>query len=324
MLWANEQLLEVSNWTGVDQNILIVLAWIYVLLVTGSLLRLFRYLVLQSDGAAESARSLRTWWIIVTLLVAAVAAGGHAVTVLLAVTSLLALHEYVQLVKPRVSRSTMMVAYLTAPVQYLCIASARNDLALMATPACAVIAIVIAMMRRGHTKRHIAAVGSLVLGMMISIYLLSFTAMLLLTPQTPSTPAMGYVVFVVFLTMASDILQAMGGRAVGGPKITPVVSPRKTWAGLVTGVIGGAALAMLAGPELTRMTPVVSGAIAVVLVMAGFFGDISMSAIKRHRGARHSGTWLPGQGGILDRIDSLSFTAPLFYLLIHLLPEGMI
>lgn len=100
-------------------------------------------------------------------------------------------------------------------------------------------------------------------------------------------------------------------------KVIPTVSPNKTWVGLLGGVFTTTLLSFIFSPFLTPFSPMHSIAVGVGLSVAGFMGDVTMSAVKRDLGIKDSGNILPGHGGILDRIDSLTFTAPLFFHFVH-------
>src|SRR4029079_6117038 len=95
------------------------------------------------------------------------------------------------------------------------------------------------------------------------------------------------------------------------------VSPKKTVEGLVGGILTTALVGFLAGPYLTPLPPVEAGVAGLLLGCDGFIGDISVSAVKRDLGIKDSGSILPGHGGILDRVDSLTYTAPLFFHIIR-------
>ncbi|EMI15571.1 phosphatidate cytidylyltransferase [Rhodopirellula maiorica SM1] len=104
----------------------------------------------------------------------------------------------------------------------------------------------------------------------------------------------------------------MVGRRFGRRKLT-TVSPKKTWEGFLGGMIVTSVTAMLLGAWLTALPPLQCLTAGLLLSIAGQMGDLNMSAMKREVGVKDSGNLLPGQGGILDRIDSLTFTAPLFF-----------
>jgi len=113
----------------------------------------------------------------------------------------------------------------------------------------------------------------------------------------------GLVFWVMVVTWATDIFAYFAGRAIGGPKLAPKVSPNKTWAGLVGGVIG----AGLAGWGIAWLFDLGFpfqwlGAPMAVLAQAG---DLYESWVKRRAGVKDSGTLLPGHGGVLDRLDGL-------------------
>ena len=136
----------------------------------------------------------------------------------------------------------------------------------------------------------------------------------------------------MLLTESNDIAQALWGRQLGRHKVTPQVSPHKTWEGLLLGISTTVLLAIALAPLLTPLHagpsreslrvelgfPVVWSALAgVAIAVSGFFGDITMSAVKRDVGIKDSSSLLPGQGGMLDRIDSLTFTAPVFFYFVY-------
>ena len=119
--------------------------------------------------------------------------------------------------------------------------------------------------------------------------------------------------FVLFITVFNDFAQYVWGKSLGRHKIIPKVSPNKTWEGFVGGVITTSVISAILAPYLTPLT-IHQGIFAgFALSIAGFLGDVIMSAIKRDLGVKDTGTLLPGHGGILDRLDSLIFTAPLFF-----------
>jgi phosphatidate cytidylyltransferase len=118
------------------------------------------------------------------------------------------------------------------------------------------------------------------------------------------------VVFVLAVVWATDIAAYAAGRTIGGPKLWPAVSPKKTWAGsiggLVAALIAGLAVAAIAGE---RPGPAVA-LIALVLSVGSQVGDLFESAVKRRFGVKDASRLIPGHGGLLDRVDGLTFAAP--------------
>jgi len=125
-----------------------------------------------------------------------------------------------------------------------------------------------------------------------------------------------YLVILLLLVAGADIGAYFAGRAFGRRKLAPMVSPGKTW----EGVAGGVALAAAVAAVVWRWLPVGPGPfilIGVVISLISVVGDLSESLFKRQAGLKDSGTLFPGHGGLLDRVDSLSAAAPVFWLSLH-------
>lgn len=138
--------------------------------------------------------------------------------------------------------------------------------------------------------------------------------------QFPDYPNAGaaLVLYVLLVVCATDIGAFFAGRRIGGPKLAPVISPNKTWAGLGGGMVAAA----IVGGVCANFTPYPPSWIAamdmgIVLALISQGGDLFESWLKRRVGAKDSGTLIPGHGGLLDRVDGLVFTLPLFALLLH-------
>jgi phosphatidate cytidylyltransferase len=150
---------------------------------------------------------------------------------------------------------------------------------------------------------------------MTTVFSLSHLAFLLALPETgnPLGGSAGLVLFLVFMTEFNDVAQYVWGKLLGRHKIIPKVSPNKTWEGFLGGVGTSVVCAWWLAPWLTPLNPHHALAVGCIIPVAGFIGDVVISAVKRDIGVKDSGSLLPGHGGILDRIDSLTYTAPLFF-----------
>lgn len=150
------------------------------------------------------------------------------------------------------------------------------------------------------------------------VYLASF-AILLVTRDEGGVAA---VLAVAGGAILGDIGAYAVGRLVGRTHIAPTVSPNKTWEGLVGGLataaIGGAVVLPLVDAELFA-SPVHGAVIAALAALAGFFGDLAESMVKRDLGLKDLGRLLPGHGGMLDRIDALLLALPVGYYALELL-----
>lgn len=121
----------------------------------------------------------------------------------------------------------------------------------------------------------------------------------------------GYVFFV--LVMMSDATQWLGGKLFGRTALIPRVSPKKTWEGFVFGVVACAGVGAFIGPRVMGLSVPLGAALGGIMVALGLLGDLIASGWKRDAGVKDSGNVIPGQGGLLDRCDSILFVAPWFY-----------
>jgi len=135
-----------------------------------------------------------------------------------------------------------------------------------------------------------------------------------------------YTVWLIFISAwGYETCAYLVGRAIGKHKMTPVLSPKKSIEGAVGGIIGSALIGALYGTIFkTNLTEFSNPAVfcAIIGACGGFismFGDLSASAIKRQYQIKDYGNLIPGHGGIMDRFDSIIFTAPLIYILVTLL-----
>jgi phosphatidate cytidylyltransferase len=295
----------------------------YAALSLGTVLRLSLLAYERPEQRAARLASLRTWWILALACTLVVAVGRSAVAVLFAVASGLGFREYLALTaERRRDRVADFIAQAAIPVQYVWIALGYERLAWLFLPLGVGLLLPVRLVLTGATTGFVNDVSSLYWGLMLTGYFLSHTVMLVQLP--PEANAIGswagWWLYLLLLTESNDIAQALWGRTLGRHKITPTVSPHKTWEGLVGGALTTVALSAVLAPLLTpfaRMPATVPFQWAIVagllVAIGGFLGDVTMSAVKRDLGVKDSSHLLPGQGGMLDRIDSLTFTAPLMY-----------
>lgn len=271
----------------------------------------------SGDGkSAELRARIRSWWVMILLVAAALVLGRAATVILFAFVSYLALKEYFTIIPTRrADRVVLLVAYLAVPVQYWWVGTAWYGMFVIFVPVYMFLILPAAMVLRGETEGFLKAAGTMHWGLMIAVFAISHAAYLLAVPPPASPPGTGagLLLLLLILTEFNDVAQFVSGRSFGRRKITPKVSPNKTVEGFLGGLAATTILAAILAPVLTPIAMLPAAAIGAILAGAGFCGDIVMSAVKRDLGIKDTGTILPGHGGILDRIDSLVFTAPLFF-----------
>ena len=163
------------------------------------------------------------------------------------------------------------------------------------------------------THRYLERSARLQWGLVVCVFCVSHVPALVTLPMPGAAghPLL-LIAFLVIVVQGSDVLQYIWGKLLGRRKVAPVLSPSKTWEGLVGGVASATAL----GAALhwtTPFTPLQAAGLAFVLCVLGFLGGLVMSAIKRDRGVKDWGQLIRGHGGMLDRLDSLVFAAPVFF-----------
>ncbi|MEM9222021.1 MAG: phosphatidate cytidylyltransferase [Pseudomonadota bacterium] len=275
-------------------------------------------LVLASVAAirwrAIRARVL-TWWVLVALLGVAVLLGKTAVVILFALISFMALREYLSLAPTRrEDRAVLLLAYATVPVSYGFIAADWYGITLVAIPVYVFLLLPVALVLNGRTEGYLAATGILYWGVMVTVYNVGYAALFMNVPASEAPAGgVGLLFFLLVVTSLNDVFQFLCGKVLGGPKIMPSVSPNKTWSGFLGGWVGTALVIIALSPLYTGLPVVAVAILALLLPVAGFAGDVTMSAVKRDLGVKDASKLLPGHGGVLDRIDSLTFTAPLTF-----------
>jgi len=302
--------------TDLHGNVQIALAVILGVLVSASLVtRLLGWL--KPDMALDEIRSrVRSWWIIAGLFGMALVLERGWALFFFAWVSYLALKEYLSLIPTRrADRRVLLWAYMAIPLQYLWIGMEWYGMFVVFVPVFLFLAIPARMVLIGDTKGFLRAAGTLHWGAMITIFSIGHLAYLLVLPSTvnPNGAGPGLVLFLVVLTQLNDVSQFMWGKAVGRARVMPTVSPNKTWGGLLGGMATTVALALACYRALTPLALHEAVAAGVMISVFGFVGDVVISAVKRDLGVKDCGALLPGHGGILDRLDSLTFTAPLFF-----------
>jgi phosphatidate cytidylyltransferase len=292
------------------------LGGIFVLLVIASLVtEILRRMKPQADWL-ELRRRVNSWWVMAGVFSLAMAASPRVSIAFFAFVSFLALKEYLSLIPTRrADRRVLFWTYLAIPIQYLWVVWEWYGMFIVFIPVYMFMGIPIRMILVGETAGFLKAVGMIQWGLMITVFALSHVSYLLVLPaaKNPVAGGAGLVLYLVFLTQFNDVAQYIWGKSLGRHKVVPTVSPNKTWEGLIGGVLTTAVLAVLLAPVLTPLTRLQALIAGPLIGLGGFFGDVNVSSLKRDLGVKDSGTMIAGHGGILDRVNSLTFTAMIFF-----------
>jgi phosphatidate cytidylyltransferase len=177
------------------------------------------------------------------------------------------------------------------------------------------------MVSVGETQGFLRASSTLAWGLVITVFSLGHLAYLLILPALDNsvTGGAGLFLFLMILTQLNDVAQFLFGRLWRHEKLLLKVTTTRTWVSLLGGMAATGLISWLAAPLLTPFTEAESIAVGLIIALAGFIGYIVMSAIKGDLKLKDRGTMTPGRGGILNRIDTLIYTAPVFFHLVFYL-----
>ena len=180
-----------------------------------------------------------------------------------------------------------------------------------------ILAVLLAAMARGPERRPLTAVAVTVFGALYASALLAFILAIRHGPHSDAHPraSAALVILPLVVTWVCDTCAMAAGTLVGGPKLAPVLSPRKTWAGAVGGAAGAVVAALVYGPLILdrmalRLDALQLAVVGVIVALSAQVGDMAESLFKREIGVKDSSTLIPGHGGVLDRLDSLYFVVP--------------
>jgi phosphatidate cytidylyltransferase len=279
------------------------------------------YILKKRNGGNASATidnlnaRVKAWWVMVTLLGFAIAFGKAAVIILYASASFFALREFITLTESRKGDHWALLAlfFVILPVQYYLVWIEWYGFFSIFIPVyCFLLMPVIAALRQ-DTANFLSRVSAQQWALMICVYCASHVPALL-TLEIPGYAGKQVllVAFLIIVVQGSDVLQYVFGKLFGRTKVAPLLSPSKTWEGLIGGVFSATALGAALW-WITPFSPIQAAGHAFVICVMGFFGGLVMSGIKRDRGVKDWGHMISGHGGVLDRIDSIVFSAPIFF-----------
>ncbi len=285
------------------------------LLVIASLTRLFLAWKKPDKDYTELRQRIQSWWIMIIILFVVLVFSQTTAIVFFGFLSFLALKEFLSIVPMRQSdRSAIFWAYMAIPVQYYWISQAWYGMFIIFIPVYMFLFLPLRMVLVGETKGFIKAAGTIHWSLMLTVFCISHIAYLLVLPEkNQAAGPVGLVLFILFMTQFNDVCQYIWGKLLGRHKIIPKVSPNKTWEGFLGGLFTVTLSCGFVAPLLTPLS-FNQGLLAGLLISgSGFIGDVVISSVKRDLQIKDSGHLIPGHGGILDRLDSLTFTAPLFF-----------
>ncbi len=258
---------------------------------------------------------IRAWWVMAGVLLVCFLMGKIATLVFFGLLSFFALREFISLTPTRRGDhlALCLCFYVAIPLQYWLIGIDWYGLFVMCIPVYGFLALPAISALSGDTENFLERNTKIQWGVMLTVFCLSHAPALMLL-RIPGYEGQNLMLlfYLLLVVQLSDVLQYVFGKLFGKHLLAPLVSPSKT----VEGLVGGGLAATGVGAALywiTPFTPLQSAALSLLIVICGFLGGLALSAVKRSLGAKDWGEMIEGHGGILDRLDSVVFSAPVFF-----------
>ncbi|UXY10708.1 phosphatidate cytidylyltransferase [Kosakonia sp. ML.JS2a] len=300
---------------NVDAELRLLLSGLFILLAVASAIGFVLSRCYQNATIANLNARIRAWWLMCTVSVVAMLIGPIGSVVLFALMSFFALRECITLMPTRRGdhEALFWCFFIILPVQYLLVGIQWYAVFVIFIPVYAFLFIPARLAIAGDTHHFLERSAKIQWSLMMAVYCVSHApALLMLSIPGYSGQNIKLVLFMMIVVQISDVLQYVFGKLWGKRPIVPKLSPNKT----VEGFVGGILSASLVGAGLWWITPFnpwQAFVISLLITLLGFLGGLCMSAIKRDRGVKDFGAMLEGHGGMMDRIDSLCFAAPIFF-----------
>lgn len=258
---------------------------------------------------------IKAWWIMVAVLCVCFVVGKTATLILYALLSFLALREFITLTPTQKGDhlALCLCFYIAIPIQYYLIGIEWYGLFVIFIPVYGFLLLPAITALAGDTSNFLERSTKIQWGLMLTVFCLSHApALMLLNIPGYEGQNLMLLFYLLLIVQMSDVLQYVFGKLFGKRLLAPQVSPSKT----VEGLIGGGLAATALGTALywiTPFTPLQAAGLSAMIVVCGFLGGLALSAVKRSLGAKDWGQMIEGHGGILDRLDSVVFAAPIFF-----------
>ena len=263
---------------------------------------------------------LRGWWSLLTILTVSLLLEplcGNVITyILFAALSFWAMREFLTLTptRPADHITMFLVLFICTTLQYLFVALNYYELYSIFIPTYAFLLVPACITLSGDSTHFLERAAKIDMGMLICIYSLSYAPALLSLPipTGSNVTSIGLLIFFVVIAQVSDVLQYVMSRFPIRHYISREINSTKTW----EGVFGSTLIVMLIGAGVSWATPftyLYAALLSLAISFMGAAGSMTLSAVKRDRGVKDYGTLVEGHSGILDRIDSLCFAAPIFF-----------
>ncbi len=294
--------------------------FLFLATIVTSALRFFQP---QNPTYSKVLKIIGGWWIIGGLIAFSLLLGERGLILLFLIASLLSLKEYLSVQQLEFVRTPELVGMsLLTLVHYSFLLLGWKNFFLFIVPLFSFIYLPFFFLSRRKIQGLIANLWSAQSGLMLCVYFLSFVPGLLFLNDNDTAirkiDVLSAFLFLFFTTEMNDVFQFLNGKLFGKTKLVAEISPNKTLAGFVGGIICTTLLSFLLAPLLLQISAIQALILGACISISGISGDLMFSSLKRTYGVKDFSDLIPGHGGVLDRLDSIIFTAPTLYSLMYI------
>lgn len=276
-----------------------------------------------SPSLAKIGSRIAFLWVVMSVFLLAILYSVKILVLYIWFIAFLALKEFFSMTPTRrADRRVLFCAYLSLPIQFILILLERRTAFSMFAPIHVFLILPMVMVMVGEARGFLRAWSTMGWAIISTVYSLGHLAYLLVLPGVgastmPETAAgPGLFLFLVVLAQLSHAVQFVFGKLFPAPRFSLKVSKTRNWASLLGSLLLIPPLAWFLAPQITPFTSVEAFVMGVIIAASAFVGYIILSAIKTDLQIKDRGTMTPGHGGVLNRIDTLIYTAPLFFYLV--------
>lgn len=306
----------------VESGLTLAITIFTMVLLVVTLIYVYQSWILHTEGLSKITSRIRFLWVLTIVFMLSALYSYKLLLIYIAFVAFLGLKEFLSITPTRrTDRRVLLWAYLSIPLQFFFIWQGWFELFILFIPVHVFLILPMVMVLIGDTEGFLRAWSMLGWGIITTVYTLGFLACVMVLPTLADRAAegIGLALFLVGLAQINHAMHYIFGRRFSNPKLALPISETRNWASLIGGVLITIPLAWLLAPLITPFSGLDSIWIGILISVSSFIGYIILSAIKTSLNLRDRGSMTPGSGGVLNRIDTFVYAAPLYFYIVRTL-----
>lgn len=288
----------------------------YILLIIASLTAKIMSVKYNNSTINNLQYRINSWWLIIIVLTIICLLGNDIIILFFLIISFFSLKEIFIVFNLKDKIVLYFCLYIIIPLQYLLIYIKCYQWFIILIPVYSFLLIPVLILISKNINNYLERISKVQYGLMISVFCLSYLpALSLLEIKGFENRRVFLIIFLIIISQVNDTLQYIFGKLLGNYKIVPNISPNKTLEGYLGGLLGTSVIA-ICFYWITPFNKLQTFFISIIICLMGNIGGLVMSSIKRDCKVKDWGSIIKGHGGITDRIDSICFSAPVFFYIV--------